>query len=171
MSSPGSSLLKVEIVGRTERRLAWLALVAVPVGVMTVALTASSPVALAWYVLSATVAAALATAALWRNGAFGGPRRLQSIALLADGSWSLTDARGTHRMRLLAGSRAGYGWLWLQWAPLSSSLGLPGRSLLLTRADVSAAGMRRLQLYLRWQGPAERLLRNRRGAFAATSEV
>lgn len=171
MSSPGSSLLKVEIVGRTERRLAWLALVAAPVGVMTVALTASSPVALAWYVLCAIVAGGLAAAALWRNGAFGGPRRLRSIALGADGAWVLTDALGTHRMRLLAGSRVGHGWLWLRWTPLSAVRGLQGRSLLLTRGDLSAEGMRRLQLYLRWQGPVERLLRNRRGAFAATSEV
>ncbi len=172
MSLPSSSLLKVEVHGRrTDQWLAGLALASVPLGIMIAALAAGPGTTLAWYVLCSCLIAVLCLLVLWRDGVFGGARRILGVTLLADGGWSVTDGRGAHCMRLSAGTRIGRGWLWLRWMPDSGALCSSSRWLLLTAADLPAEDLRRLQVYLRWHVSVERSLRNRRGVPAAMGGV
>lgn len=173
MSSPSSSLRGIDVAERrSDRRLAGLGLAMLPVGMMVALAGAGSPRTLAWYVLFSLLSAGACVLGLRREGILDDRRRILRIAALEDGHWSLTDAQGTSRMRLLPGTRVGRGWLWLQWAPLQSrATWLKVRSLLLTGKDLPAADMRRLQAYLRMQGLAEHPLRNGRGAPASKGRV
>jgi hypothetical protein len=141
MSLQGSPRMELDVRRRRwERRVAWLALIVVPVSPL---LVLSGPMAVG----CAASALCLVAAGLQRAGWIGRRYRIQRFVWTPDDRWQLTDAKGrVSAATLRVDSRIGSVFVWLRWNANRT------RSMLLVSGDVAAADLRRLIVRLRLEG-------------------
>jgi hypothetical protein len=105
----------------------------------------------------ASVAVPFIAVGLRRQGWIGDRSDLSAIGWLPDGRWQLLQGSRWIDAALRRESRVGSRWVWLRWDVADRT-----RSMLLTRADLPAADLRRLIVRLRLGAEGSRLPVSRR---------
>ena len=152
MSSPGSPTLELDVAARrTEKRVAWFAIVA--------AAAAPCLIGASWQiVLLSIVAAAACRQGFQHAGWLGGAQSLRHITWRPEGHWLLKDVQGREfEATLRADSRLLARLVWLRWnaADQVRDGRTPGivrggtRSMLLSLGDIPEPQLRRLRVRLR----------------------